>query len=315
MTRVREARASGKTIGFVPTMGALHEGHFSLVRHARAETGFVVVSIFVNPLQFAPGEDLARYPRERVGGRGRSGAGRRGRLVPAGPRGDLPARLLDAVEVSGVSEGGEGAARPGHFRGVATVVAKLFLQVSPDVAFFGRKDLQQVAVVGRMIRDLDFPIRLVVGETVRESDGLALSSRNAYLSPEERRLAAALPRALFAARGRRGPGRAQRGASRGRVRRELEAAGLGVDYVDVVDPATMEPRSGGGLRNRARRRRPGGEDAAHRQRFPFLDAARAEATGSQGEPWRPTPLSRAPAASRVAARDPFVLGGRTFRPA
>jgi len=238
---VREARASGKTVGFVPTMGALHEGHFSLVRQARAETGFVVVSIFVNPLQFAPGEDLARYPRkesEDAAALEREGVDV---VYLPDPAAIYPPGFSTAVEVSDVTEGGEGAARPGHFRGVATVVAKLFLQVSPDVAFFGRKDLQQVAVVRRMIRDLDFPIRLVVGETVREPDGLALSSRNAYLSPEERRIAAALPRALFAARDAAVRGERNAALLAGRVRRELEAENIGVEYVDVVDPDTMKP--------------------------------------------------------------------------
>jgi pantoate--beta-alanine ligase len=238
---VREARASGKTIGFVPTMGALHEGHFSLVRQARAETGFVVVSIFVNPLQFAPGEDLARYPRkesEDAAALEREGVDV---VYLPDPAAIYPPGFSTVVEVSGVSEGGEGAARPGHFRGVATVVAKLFLQVSPDVAFFGRKDLQQVAVVRRMIRNLDFPIRLVVGETVREPDGLALSSRNTYLSPEERRIAAALPRALFAARDAAVRGERDAALLAGKVRRELEAVNISVEYVDVVDPATMKP--------------------------------------------------------------------------
>ena len=238
---VREARDRGRTVGFVPTMGALHEGHFSLVRLARAETGFVVASIFVNPLQFAPGEDLARYPRK-----GRDDAvalEREGVDVVYAPEPSAmyPPGFSTAVEVSGVSEGGEGAVRPGHLRGVATVVAKLFLQVSPDVTVFGRKDLQQVAVVRRMIRDLDFPIRLVVGETVRDPDGLALSSRNAYLSPEDRRIAAALPRALFGARDAAGRGERDAALLAARVRGELEVAGLQVGYVDVVDPATMEP--------------------------------------------------------------------------
>jgi pantoate--beta-alanine ligase len=238
---VGEARASEKSIGFVPTMGALHEGHFSLVRLARRESGFVVVSIFVNPLQFAPGEDLARYPRSEA--QDMAALEREGADVAylPEPSGMYPSGFSTAVEVSGVSQGGEGAARPGHLRGVATVVAKLFLQVSPDVAVFGRKDLQQVAVVWRMIRDLDFPIRLVVGETVREPDGLALSSRNAYLSPEDRSKAAAFPRALFEGCEAAGRGERQAALLAGRVRRELEAAGLDVEYVDVVDPATMEP--------------------------------------------------------------------------
>jgi len=238
---IREARASGKSIGFVPTMGALHDGHFSLVRLARGEAAFVVVSIFVNPLQFAPGEDLARYPRKEA--QDAAALEREGVDVAylPDPSAMYPPGFSTAVEVSGVSEGGEGAARPGHLRGVATVVAKLFLQVSPDVAVFGRKDLQQVAVVRRMIRDLDFPIRLVVGETLREPDGLALSSRNAYLSPEDRRIAAAFPRALFEARDAAGRGERDATLLAGRVRRELEASGLHVDYVDVVDPATMTP--------------------------------------------------------------------------
>jgi pantoate--beta-alanine ligase len=154
-----------------------------------------------------------------------------------------PPGFSTGVEIAGVSEGGEGAIRPGHFRGVATVVAKLFLQVSPDVAVFGRKDLQQVAVIRRMVRDLDFPLRLVVGETVREPDGLAMSSRNAYLSPEDRRLASVLPRALFEARDRAARGERDGGKLAASVRRELEAAGLRVDYVEVVDPEMMAPAS------------------------------------------------------------------------
>ena len=222
-------------------MGALHEGHLSLVRRAREAAPFVVVSIFVNPLQFAPGEDLARYPRREADD---LAALERERVdvVYLPDAGDLyPEDFSTAVDVSGVSDRGEGAARPGHFRGVATVVAKLFLQVTPDVAVFGRKDLQQVAVVRRMIRDLDFPIRLVVGETVREPDGLAMSSRNAYLSESDRRLAAAFPRALFAAQeeARRGERNATRLAEG--VRRRLAEAGIAVDYVDVIDPDTMSP--------------------------------------------------------------------------
>jgi len=238
---VREARASGSTVAFVPTMGALHEGHLSLVRLARRECPYVVVSIFVNPLQFAPGEDLARYPRreaEDLAALEREGVD----VVYLPEAGDLyPAGFSTAVEVGGVSEGGEGAARPGHFRGVATVVAKLFLQVAPDVAVFGQKDLQQLAVVRRMIRDLDFPIRLVAGETVREPDGLAMSSRNAYLSPEERRLAAAFPRALAEARDEVLRGERDAEALTRAVRHRLTGAGLAVDYVDVIDPDTMSP--------------------------------------------------------------------------
>jgi pantoate--beta-alanine ligase len=238
---VAAARASGKSIGLVPTMGALHEGHLSLVRIARRESEFVVVSIFVNPLQFGPDEDYTRYPRrpeEDAALLEKEGVD----LLYLPTPGELyPADFSTAVEVASVSEGGEGAVRPGHFRGVATVVAKLFLRVRPDTAYFGRKDLQQVAVIRRMVRDLDFPVRLSVGDTVREADGLALSSRNGYLSPEERRQAVALPRALFAAGDRAAAGQSDARRLERETREELERAGLAVDYVELVDPETMRP--------------------------------------------------------------------------
>lgn len=235
-----QARRESLSVGFVPTMGALHAGHVSLVRRAREECGLVVVSIFVNPKQFAPGEDLARYPlRPEADAEVLASAGA-DVLYSPDAAGFYPPGFSTSVDVAGVTEGGEGAVRPGHFRGVATVLTKLFLQVAPDAAYFGRKDLQQVAVVRRLILDLDFPIRLVVGDTVREPDGLALSSRNAFLPADARPRAAALSRALFAARDR-----ARRGASDARAletdtRLALEAAGLGVDYVEAVDPTTME---------------------------------------------------------------------------
>jgi pantoate--beta-alanine ligase len=240
---IGEARGAGRTVGFVPTMGALHEGHLSLVRIARRECGFVVVSVFVNPLQFAPGEDFSRYPRRESDDSAALEREGVDLLYLPEVAQMFPPDFSTAVEVRGASEGGEAAARPGHFRGVATVVAKLFVQVAPDVAVFGRKDLQQVAIVRRLIRDLDFPIRLVVGETVREADGLAMSSRNAYLSSGDRRLAALLPRALLEAL--EGAARGERDATRlaATTRRELEAAGIRVDYVEVVDPETMKPVS------------------------------------------------------------------------
>lgn len=225
--------------GLVPTMGALHAGHVSLVRLARAEGGLTVVSIFVNPLQFAPGEDLARYPRreeEDAALLEREGAD----VLYLPTEASLyPPDFSTVIEVAGVSEGGEGAMRPGHFRGVATVVAKLFLRVLPDVAVFGRKDLQQVAVVRRLIRDLDLPIRLRVGEIVREPDGLALSSRNAYLSPEDRRRAPDLARTLFAARARAVHGARDARHLEEEAVRQLEAARFQIDYVEAVDPLTM----------------------------------------------------------------------------
>src|SRR5215813_4290069 len=194
------ARKAGSQVAFVPTMGALHEGHLSLVRLAKRHAPFVVVSIFVNPLQFAPHEDLSRYPRRpQEDARMLEGEGAIVLYLPD-PERFYSDGFATRIEVTRVSEGGEGARRPGHFQGVATVVAKLLIQVLPDVLVLGRKDLQQVAVIRRMIWDLDFPVRLVVGETVREPDGLAMSSRNAYLSADERRRATDLSRTLIAAR-------------------------------------------------------------------------------------------------------------------
>jgi len=236
---VREARSSGKSIGFVPTMGALHAGHLSLIRLARQQSDYVVASIFVNPLQFAPGEDFERYPRRTEADAEMLLPENLDLLYLPSVSEFYPGDFSTAVEVSEVTEGGEGAIRAGHFRGVATVVAKLFLQVSPDVACLGRKDLQQVAVIRRMIRDLDFPIRLAVGETVREPDGLALSSRNAYLSKTERERAALFPRALFDTRDRAAAGVTDARELETRTRAELERAGFTVDYVEIVDPETM----------------------------------------------------------------------------
>jgi pantoate--beta-alanine ligase len=236
---VGRARAAGEPIAFVPTMGALHAGHLSLVRLAKRHAPFVVVSIFVNPLQFGPNEDFSRYPRREADDEALLSKEGIDVLYMPEPARFYPAGFSTRVEVGAVAEGGEGAQRPGHFAGVATVVARLFLHVLPDVAIFGRKDLQQVAVIRRMIGDLGFPIELVVGDTVREPDGLALSSRNAYLSPEERRRAADLSRALFAARARAEHGGRDARLLEVDVLRQLEAAGLAVDYVEAVDAETM----------------------------------------------------------------------------
>jgi len=238
--RIREARAQGKTIGFVPTMGALHAAHLSLVRLARRKAQFVVVSIFVNPLQFAAGEDFERYPRRyEEDARALESEAADLLYLPDVER-FYSKDFSTHVDVDVVSEGGEGAKRPGHFRGVATVVAKLFLQVAPDVACLGRKDLQQVAVIRRMVRDLDFPIRLVIGETVREHDGLALSSRNAYLTADQRKQAALFPKALFAAREMARGGERDSSAIERATRDALAEAGFSIDYVDVVEPETMK---------------------------------------------------------------------------
>lgn len=230
-------------VGFVPTMGALHEGHLSLIRIARSETKTVVVSIFVNPLQFAPTEDLATYPRTLEADL--AFLQEEGVDAVFCPAADVfyPPDFSTAVTVSGVSEGEEGAVRPGHFAGVATVVAKLFHVVGPDVAVFGRKDLQQAAVIRKMVSDLDFPVRVIVAPVSREADGLARSSRNVRLSADERARAAAFPRALFDGAKSLAAGEAAAAVER-RTREDLEKEGFAVDYAEFVDPATMRRVSG-----------------------------------------------------------------------
>ena len=197
---VARARRAGKSVGFVPTMGCLHEGHLSLIRRAKQETGFVVVSIFVNPTQFGPNEDFAKYPRTfEDDRRGCEVAG--ASLIFAPTAADFyPAGASTWVDVEGVSAGLCGEFRPGHFRGVATVVAMLFNAVQADVAVFGRKDLQQLAVIRRMVRDLHIPVRILAHETIREPNGVAMSSRNRYLSAEQLTQATAIPAAMAAAK-------------------------------------------------------------------------------------------------------------------
>lgn len=193
---VRDARAAGKSIGCVPTMGALHDGHLSLVEAARAETDFVVVTIFVNPTQFGPNEDLAKYPRPLEDDLEK--CRQAGVDLVFNPEVDdvYPAGDATFVEVPVLSETLEGSHRPGHFRGVTTIVLKLFNMVLPDVAFFGRKDYQQQLLIRHMVNDLNVPVEIRACATIRESDGLAMSSRNAYLSDEERQSALALSQAL-----------------------------------------------------------------------------------------------------------------------
>jgi pantoate--beta-alanine ligase len=239
---LKRARAAlSGTFGFVPTMGALHEGHLALVRRAARECDCVGVSIFVNPAQFAPGEDLDRYPRNLE---------RDLRLLePLGvdlvwaPAAEAvyPPGFQTWVTVEELSKGLEGAVRPSHFRGVATVVAKLFNLFRPDRAYFGQKDAQQAAVIRRMVADLNFPVQIVVCPTVREPDGLAMSSRNAYLDPEERRAAAVLYRALCAARARWQAGERDAEALRAAMRAVVQAEPLArLDYVSAADPETLE---------------------------------------------------------------------------
>jgi pantoate--beta-alanine ligase len=220
VAEVREALRGSGEIGLVPTMGAYHAGHVALFRAARAECDVVVASLFVNPAQFAPGEDLERYPRDEQ--RDARIAEEEGVDVLFAPSAAelYPERYQTWVDVEELSRPLEGEFRPGHFRGVATVCLKLFNIVRPSRAYFGQKDVQQVAVVQRMVRDLDLPLEIRVVPTVREPDGLALSSRNAYLSPEERERALALPRAL-----------ALRDVEKARAALD----GLAVDYVEVAD--------------------------------------------------------------------------------
>jgi len=242
--RLDAARARGLRVGFVPTMGALHEGHLALVRHARAVADLVVVSIFVNPAQFGPREDLARYPRDLDGDL------RLLARVPAdlvlAPEVDAvyPAGFATTVHVAGLTEGLCGATRPGHFDGVATVVAKLFSMVGPCSAVFGRKDFQQLQVVRRMSADLDLPVTVVGRPTVREPDGLAMSSRNRYLSPEERRRATALVDGLRTAAAAFAAGERSTATLEGLVRSRLEGRVDGIDYVFVGDPETLRPFAG-----------------------------------------------------------------------
>ena len=234
-------RESGQTIALVPTMGALHDGHLALIDAAKAAADRVVASIFVNPLQFGPTEDLDRYPRQED--EDSELLQQRGCDLLWMPTADqlYPPGFATTVSVSGVSERWDGAARPGHFAGVATIVAKLFTAVRPDLAFFGEKDFQQLAVIRRMEADLGLGIDVRGVATVRDSDGLALSSRNAYLTSEERSRALALPHSLEWARAAILGGEPVE-AVLDEAKRKLAEAGFGrVDYLALVDAATLEP--------------------------------------------------------------------------
>lgn len=238
----REFRRTGKRLGFVPTMGALHAGHLSLVKMASSQCDAVVASIFVNPLQFGPNEDFSKYPRtferdcqlleaEKV------------TVVFAPSKEDMyPTGAKTTVDVAGLSERLDGGSRPGHFKGVATVVAKLFNIVQPDRAYFGQKDAAQVAILKRMARDLNFDLEIVVGPIVRESDGLALSSRNVYLDPQQRKQALVLYRALNRIHFLRDKGE-QNAARLIEAGKQIVAdePGAKLDYLEIIDPNTLEP--------------------------------------------------------------------------
>jgi pantoate--beta-alanine ligase len=235
-------RRAGKTIGLVPTMGFLHEGHVSLMRRARQECDIVVVSIFVNPTQFGPNEDLDRYPRDEAGDRAKCEAAGVDVLFMPAAAGMYPHTPSVFVAVEGISDVLEGAIRPGHFRGVATVVAKLFNIVKPHKAFFGQKDYQQCAVIRRMVNGLNMDVDVVVLPTVREPDGLAMSSRNSYLSADDRRKAAVIHRALSAAEQlARAGGKEPEKLKNNMLAVLREVPGIEIDYVEVADNETLAP--------------------------------------------------------------------------
>lgn len=239
---VRAEKASGRTIGFVPTMGFLHEGHLSLVRASKSRTDTTVVSIFVNPVQFGPDEDLARYPRDVDRDTTLLEAAGVDILFLPEPAEVYPPGYKTYVEVRELQDRLCGRLRPGHFLGVATVVLKLFHIVSPGIAFFGQKDAQQAIVLKRMTADLNLDVDIDVRPIVREPDGLALSSRNVYLNPAERRAALVLSRSLGEARRAVDGGERRTGVILSRMRVVLEAEPLArVDYAEIVDPETLDP--------------------------------------------------------------------------
>ena len=247
----KEARRAGKSVGFVPTMGALHQGHLSLVRTARAQADVVIASVFVNPTQFGPTEDFSKYPRDAEKDSAMLAAEKCDHLFLPSVEEMYPPGGTTWVNVEGLSEKLDGRSRPGHFRGVTTVVSKLFNIVQPDFAFFGQKDAAQVAIVNKMVRDLNFEVRIVLCPIVRESDGLAMSSRNAYLNPEQRKQALVLYRALM--RVQTLADRGESSSARLKVAGEqvmAEESAVKPDYFEIVNRDTLDPVadiSGGAL--------------------------------------------------------------------
>jgi pantoate--beta-alanine ligase len=238
----RGARAEGLVIGLVPTMGALHEGHTALVKRARQECSRVIASVFVNPKQFGPKEDYKKYPRDLEKDAEKLAAAGVDALFAPEATDVYPDGFRTYINVEGISERLEGRSRPGHFRGVATVVLKLFEIVQPDFAYFGRKDAQQVRIISEMTRDLNLDAEIVVCPIVREADGLALSSRNAYLSVEERKAATVLHRALTAAQSELAAGVRDAAQLQAVMRRIIEAEPLATaDYAEIVSADTFEP--------------------------------------------------------------------------
>lgn len=248
--RIAAFRRQGRAVALVPTMGALHDGHLALFAAARQAGEAVVASIFVNPLQFGAGEDLDRYPRQMDQDQRQAAAAGVDLLFAPEPSAIYREGERTRVAVEGLSGVLCGVGRPGHFTGVATVVLKLLLLVAPDTLYLGRKDYQQTVVLQRMIRDLDLPVRVQVVPTVRDADGLALSSRNRYLSPAARTKALAIPQALAQARNEYDQGERRPAVLCREARRQLEAAGLRVEYCHIVDPDLLpvpSPMAGGVL--------------------------------------------------------------------
>lgn len=236
------ARAMGHRVGFVPTMGALHDGHLALVSEARSQGAtFVAMSLFVNPTQFGPSEDFTRYPRSFEADLARCHQAKVDVLFAPTREAMYPAGFSSVVEVKGLTEVLEGVHRPGHFTGVATIVAKLFGLAAPCVAVFGRKDYQQWKVIQRMTRDLDLPVEIAAMPTIREPDGLALSSRNRYLSPQERERALGIVRGIRAAMRAFDDGERKAASLGALARAEIEPAFDTIDYVAIADPETLQP--------------------------------------------------------------------------
>jgi pantoate--beta-alanine ligase len=241
---VQRERRAARSIGLVPTMGFFHDGHLSLIKRARRDCDFVVVSLFVNPAQFGPGEDLQGYPRDEDRDLALAEAEGVDLLFAPAVEQVYPAGFATSVEVGGLTDTLEGDPRQrgsAHFRGVTTMVTKLFNMVGPEVAFFGQKDAQQALVIRKLVRDLDIPVRIEVCPTVRDANGLALSSRNAYLSDQDRRRARALGRALRAAESRVAAGERDARAVVAAARAELEAAGIEPDYLELRSATDLSP--------------------------------------------------------------------------
>ena len=266
-TALEPGRRAGRTIGLVPTMGALHDGHLSLIECARADCDVVVVSLFVNPAQFNEHADLDRYPRQEQRDRELAEAAGADLLFAPAAEEVYPAGFSTSVEVRGLTDRLEGAVRgAGHFRGVTTVVTKLLNIVSPDVAYFGQKDAQQAIVIRRMVKDLNMNVRIEACPTVREADGLAMSSRNAHLSSEERARALAMPRALAAAAAAVKDGERSADVLMAAARETMSAFDVEPEYIALVHPQTLDPVAALGAAGAARRRGQDRLDSFDRQR-------------------------------------------------